>query len=47
LNGIIEKKTVPEKDRINSMLKAQGREEKEELVEKNIKLATDIKIIQL
>jgi hypothetical protein len=30
------------------MLKEQGREEKEEeLVEKNIKLATDIKIIQL
>jgi hypothetical protein len=44
----LKKKTVPEKDRINSMLKAQGREEKEEeLVEKNIKLATDIKIIQL
>jgi hypothetical protein len=30
------------------MLKEQGREEKEEeLVEKNIKLVTDIKIIQL
>jgi hypothetical protein len=29
------------------MLREQGREEKEELVEKNIKLATDIKIIQL